>query len=251
MHQGGSNWSWGLALGLGVLSASASAAASSVRPVLVAPVVGSESITEADRSRIRDAVRRALEAHGHRVSKADAVLGRSVIACQTPECIKQALDAAGVEFAIVPALWKRGANDKELTLTLVQRQGRNLNADENLNADLDAVTRALVGELLARREAVLAAVVEPASAEPEHPNAWLAGPVLLMAAGTAAFIAIGVGAATRSDTQQLNTAAVAAWSTVGAAAIAGGVAWWVVGANRRRATTVSVRPTGFDLRLRF
>ena len=40
--------------------------------------------------------------------------------------------------------------------------------------------------------------------------------------------------------------------TVGAAAIGGGIAWWVVGAKRRRpAPTIALRPTGIDLRLRF
>ena len=73
----------------------------------------------------------------------------------------------------------------------------------------------------------------------------------MLAGGSAAFIAIGVGAATKSENQQLNTSAVAAWSAIGAAAIAGGIAWWVVGAKRRRAGAVGLRPTGIDLRLRF
>jgi hypothetical protein len=80
-----------------------------------------------------------------------------------------------------------------------------------------------------------------------------------MAGGAAAFIAIGVAAGVRSDSQQLNTGAVAAWSVVGAAAIAGGIAWLVVGDKRRRRRAsqanalpeLTLYPTGFDLRLRF
>ena len=109
------------------------------------------------------------------------------------------------------------------------------------------------------------AVSAPASApapapepepEPEpakkHPHAWKAGPIVLLAAGAAAFIAVGDGAATKGDHQQLNSAAVGVWSAVGAAAMAGGITWWVVGAKRRqRAPTLALHPRGVDLRLRF
>ena len=99
-----------------------------------------------------------------------------------------------------------------------------------------------------------------ASPAPAHPHAWKAGPILLITGGAAAFIAIGAAAGTKSDSQQLNTGAVAAWSAVGAAAIAGGITWWVVGAKRRReraapaaahSPAIALRPTGIDLRLRF
>ena len=96
--------------------------------------------------------------------------------------------------------------------------------------------------------------------EPAHPHAWKAGPIILIAGGAAAFVAVGVAAGIRNDTQQLNAGAVAAWSAIGAAAIAGGIAWWVVGEKQRRrkaestpavAPAIAFRPTGIDLRLRF
>jgi hypothetical protein len=74
----------------------------------------------------------------------------------------------------------------------------------------------------------------------------------LLTGGAAAFVAVGVGAATKGAGEQLNTAAVAGWSGVGAAALAGGIAWWVVGAKRRRqAPTITLHPGGVDLSLRF
>ena len=57
-----------------------------------------------------------------------------------------------------------------------------------------------------------------------------------------------------------NAGAVAAWSAVGAAAIAGGITWWVIGEKRRQqraesastvTPTITFHPTGIDLRLRF
>jgi hypothetical protein len=201
---------------------------------------------------VLDAVGRALESHGYQILVSRELLGQAVVACQTPECVEQALDAAGAELAVVPAIWARDGGE-ELTLTLVQRLTRNLNASASVGDDPSAAAAALVDELLARRAVpALASAPAPTSApEAKHPHAWKAGPTLLITAGAAAFVAIGVGAATKSDTQQLDTTAVAAWSAVGAAAIAGGIAWWVVGSKRRRAPAVSLRPTGIDLRLRF
>ena len=80
-----------------------------------------------------------------------------------------------------------------------------------------------------------------------------------MAAGASAFVAIGVAAGIKSDSQQLNGTAVLGWSVVGAAAIAGGAAWLVTGKKNRRARAsqagalpeLGLGPTGFDLRLRF
>jgi hypothetical protein len=262
MHQRGNNWSWGLALGLGVLSFGATTRAATgeqaARPVLVTPTVGSESVEDGARDELVAAVERALEAEGYSVALDQDRIGRALIACQTPECIERALDAAHAEFAIVPALWERRGGEAEVTLTLLQREGRNINADAVLGSSSDVVAQALVDELLSARAAV---DTDPATprAEPQRPNAWLAGPVVLLAGGTAAFIAIGVGAATKSESQQFNTTAVATWSAVGAAALAGGIAWWVVGAKRRhadpaaasRAPTLALHPTGIDLRLRF
>jgi hypothetical protein len=82
----------------------------------------------------------------------------------------------------------------------------------------------------------------------------------LIAGGAASFVAIGVGAAVKNDHQQLNTPGVAAWAVVGAAAIGGGIAWWVVGEKRRQrkpesaavlAPELAFHPTKIDLRLRF
>ena len=82
----------------------------------------------------------------------------------------------------------------------------------------------------------------------------------MIVGGVGVFVGVGVAAGIKSDSQQLNTAAVAAWSAVGAAAIGGGVAWWVVGEKRRRrkvgstgvlAPAIGFRPSGIDLRLRF
>lgn len=262
MRQRGNNWSWVLALGLGVLSFGATARAATgeqaVRPVLITPTMGSESIEDGAREELVAAVGRALAAEGYSVALDQDRIGRALIACQTPECIERALDAAHAEFAIVPALWERRGGEAEVTLTLLQREGRNINADAVLRSSTDVVAQALVGELLSTRAAVGTDAAIP-QAEPERPNAWLAGPVVLLAGGTAAFIAIGVGAATKSESQQLNTTAVAAWSAVGAAVLGGGIAWWVIGARRRQADSateargpiLALHPTGIDLRLRF
>jgi hypothetical protein len=181
--------------------------------------------------------------------------------------VKQALDAAGTAFAIVPAIWSQESGGEELTLTLVQSSGRNLNANGVLGEDLAAATADLVDELLVRQAALVAprevdAPHRPggSASEPAHPHAWKAGPIILIAGGTAAVVAIGVAAGVKNDTQQLNTAAVAAWSAIGAAAMASGIAWWVGGEKRRRrraeptsalAPTLAFHPTGIDLRLRF
>jgi hypothetical protein len=114
----------------------------------------------------------------------------------------------------------------------------------------------LVEQLLAQHTAPTSAPSERLAVSDDarsrgRPHAWKAGPIALLAGGAAAFIAIGVGAATKRDDQQLNRAAVATWSALGSAAIAGGIAWWVVGAKRRRAPKMTLRPGGIDLRLRF
>jgi hypothetical protein len=238
-------------------------------PVLVAPVQGSEALRTQHADRVASAVRQALEARGHDVTVAQESLGHAVVACQTPECVEQALDAAGVAFAIVPALWSRTSGGEELTLTLLQRTGRSLNASGAVGDDLPVTAADLIDELFAKRLAAEAASpsVEAGAPAPErarapatHPHAWRAGPILLIAGGAAAFVAIGVAAGVKSESQQLDSAAVAAWSTVGAAAIAGGIAWWVVGEKQRRkrsesasaaSRAVCLRPTGIDLKLRF
>ena len=246
---------------------SASVPAAESVSVLVAPVQGSEAARVRHGERVLGAVWRALLARGYREAVSPELLGSAVVACQTPECVEQALEAADAAFAIVPAIWSRESGGEELTLTLMQKSGRSLNANGALGDDLPGVAADLVDELLARRAAtgpsrnVEAAPPSRSSASgPAHPHAWKAGPIILIAGGAAAFVAVGVAAGIRNDTQQLNTGAVAAWSAIGAAAIAGGIAWWVVGEKRRRreakSTTalvpaIAFRPTGIDLRLRF
>jgi hypothetical protein len=147
---------------------------------------------------------------------------------------------------------------EELTLTLLRPEGASLNASAVVDGELSLVVSELVDELLAQRALSPSAASSAAAtqldppAEPKHPHAWKAGPILLIAGGSAAFVAIGVGAATKRDEQQLDTSAVAAWSAVGAAALAGGVTWWVVDAKRRqKGVRVALSPTKIDLRLRF
>ncbi|MBW2587516.1 MAG: hypothetical protein JRD92_11305 [Deltaproteobacteria bacterium] len=231
--------------------ASASASVPASESVLLAPVQGSEALRVQLGERVLAAVRRALGARGYQHAASQELLGQAVVACQTPECVEQALDAAGAAFAIVPAIWVRESGGEELTLTLVQKSGRSLNATGAVGDDLSGTSADLVDELLAQGAAVSA---------PAHPHAWKAGPIILIAGGTAAFVAVGVAAGIRNDTQQLNTGAAAAWAMVGATAIAGGIAWWVVGQKRRRqgagsagapVPTIAFHPTGIDLRLRF
>ena len=239
--------------------------------MLVAPVQGSAALRGANGKRVAAAVQQALEARGYAVAVSQELLGQAVVACRTPECVEQALAAAGAAFAIVPAIWSQQGGGEELTLTLVQRSGRNLNADGPVGGDLPGAVGNLLDELFARR-ATTGLVAEPLpnvdasgralSSGPEstHPHAWKAGPILLIAGGGAALVAVGVAAGVKSDSQQLNGGAVAAWSAIGAAAIAGGIAWWVVGQKRRRnradptgtvLPSLALRPTGIDLRLRF
>ena len=243
--------------------------------VLVAPVQGNGGLRAQLGERVIAAVRRGLWSRGYQESS-QGLLGQAVVACQTPECVEQALDAAGAAFAIVPAIWFRESGGEELTLTLVQRSGRSLNANAMITDDLSGTATCLVDELLARQAAAGAAAVEgpaaasprgadavhpPRGSEPRHAHAWKAGPIVLIGTGAGALIAVGVGAGVKSDSQQLNTTAVAAWSAVGAAAISGGIAWWVVGEKRRRrhrggsahalAPAINLRPTGIDLRLGF
>jgi hypothetical protein len=252
-------------------AAQESALASPARQsVLVAPVQGSDELRMQHADRVASAVRRALEARGHDVTVAQESLGHAVVACQTPECVEQALDAAGVAFAIVPALWSRTSGGEEVTLTLLQRSGRSLNASGAVGDDLPVAAADLIDELLAKRPAAgtppppaQAAATAPERARATataHPHAWKAGPIILITGGAAALVSVGVAAGVKSDNQQLDGAAVAAWSAVGAAAIAGGIAWWVVGEKQRRkrsesasaaSPAVCLRPTGIDLKLRF
>jgi hypothetical protein len=245
-----------------------SAPPSAKEPVLVAPVQGSDALRTQHADRVESAVRRALQARGYGVTVTQESLGQAVVACQTPECVEQALDAAGVAFAIVPAIWSRESGGEELTLTLLERSRRSLNASAVVGDDLSVTAGKVVDELFAQRAAAAPLPVRETALAPDtgptpapmHPHAWKAGPIILITGGAAAFLAIGVAAGVKRDSQQLDGAAVAVWSTIGAAAIAGGIAWWVVGEKRRRKRTesasptglaVCLRPMGFDLKLRF
>ena len=254
---------------------SASVPAPASASVLLAPVQGTSSLRERDGARVTAAVRRGLGVHGYETSFSRELVGRALVACQTPECIERALDAAGAAFAIVPAIWSRKTGGQEVTLTLVQRSGRSLNATGAVAGDLAGVTLGLVEGLLARRVAVGSAAgaateagagavgaTKPTGgrADGRRPHAWKAGPIILIAGGTTAIVAIGVAAGVKRDDQQLNTSAVAAWAALGAAAIGGGVAWWAVGQKRRRrsarvagalAVELAAHPTKIDLTLRF
>ncbi|MFW2388829.1 MAG: hypothetical protein ACN4G0_10860 [Polyangiales bacterium] len=223
------------------------------------------------------ALKRALQSHQLHVLTRDETSGEPLITCQTPECVEYTLDVANAELAIVPAIWSHHTGSQELTLTLVRRSKRSLNASGMVEGNLATVADQLVTHLLAesgRPVPASAPVPAPAPAPvsaapaapapqtdtPRRPHAWMTGPAVLVAGGAAAYVAIGVGAATKNDDQQMNTSAVAAWAALGAAAIGGGVAWWVVGAKRRRAKRESAGPlapelalfpTKIDLRLRF
>jgi hypothetical protein len=248
-------------------------AAAATRAVLIAPVQGSDALQRSQGESIADALQRALRSHGYHTRDSAPGAGQALVDCQTPECTEDALDAAGAVFAIVPAIWSRTRGGAELTLTLLERVGRSLNASAGLAGEPAVAAAALLDVLLARHAALAgsqalaashAADAEPPSArlgaslgqgrpqtaEPARPHAWKAGPILLLAAGAGAFAAIGVAAGIKDDHQQLDPAAVGAWSAVGAAAIAGGVVWWVVGEKRRRAT-LDLHPTRIDFGLRF
>lgn len=295
----GGVWFWGMALVVGApveaaaepesgavsVSVSApesvpeSAPVSVSAPVLLVGVQGSVGVRHAYEERLGGALGDALVDRGYTVV-ADSRKGEALVACGALECIEQTLDGAGAVFAVVPAMWVRQGDRRELTLTLVGKSGRNLNAGTVINGDLRSTAMALLDELLGRRAELdgdgdewAADGLEIAAADgttegqtaaprhqPAHPHAWKTGPIVLLAGGAAIFIGVGVRAGIRDSAQQLNKGAVAAWTVVGAAGLAGGTAWWIVGAKRRRGpgarsgsadTAIRVSPSGFDLRLRF
>lgn len=250
----------------------------SIGPALLSPVQGTEGVRDAYDARVRQALERALDAYGI-VASPDLASGRRVVGCGTPECVERVLDEAGVSHALVPAVWTRSHGRRELTLTLVGKSGRNLNAGTVLNGDLSRQTEALVHALFAKRRD--GGVLDPVSAgsSVEDPNReltglgyqrvaaprvasdggrngiWMAGPIVLWIGGAATVVAVGVSAAMRDETQTINGGALAGWILLGGSAIAGGSAWWVVGRRKRgpgtAETAVHVSPRGFDLRVRF
>ena len=253
MVAGGRSRAW-VALLLVAIGARPTAAAASegesLGPVLVAPLQGSEQHRAARGAEVDLALRDSLRARGIAAVEVDPVLGHALVACESRACVVQALGAAGARSSVVPALWARKGGGTELTLTLVRTEGRNLNVSGPVEGAAGPAAARLLDTLLGVGGATAPEVDPAGSAQRRQPNAWKAGPLLLLAGGTAAFVAIGVGAATKGE-QQLDTTAVAVWSAVGAAAIAGGVAWRVVGAKRRRAAEVGLGPAKIDLRLRF
>lgn len=255
---------------LGFAASAAAKESEASTSVLVTPTQGSPSVPAERRKLVVEALAHALRARGYTPSVDDASLGHALVVCPTPECVERTLKVAGVAVAVVPAIWVRDGAAEELTLTLVPARGRNFNVSGPLGEDISVTTGALVDALLEARASSAPSMLEPLpgvldasvpveTRRPKRPHAWLAGPVVLIAGGTAAFLAIGIGAATKRDDEQLDTSAVAVWSAVGAGAIAGGTAWWVVGARRRRHLDparqargrLAVHPTGIDLRLRF
>ncbi|MDH3625461.1 MAG: hypothetical protein OES69_13045 [Myxococcales bacterium] len=235
--------------------------------VLVALVQGASEVRAAYADRVGEALLGALVERGYAVVT-DKARGEALVACGTLACVEQTLEGGGAAFGIVPAMWVRAGDRREVTLTLVGKSGRNLNAGTVIDGDLSQTTAALVDELLARRselESNTPSAVPRAADEPKQtsarPHAWRAGPILLWAGGAVAFVGIGAAAGMKDETQELNKGAVVAWSVVGAAALAGGTAWWVLGDKRRRRqaertaatsnTAIRVSPRGFDLRLRF
>ena len=246
--------------------------------VLVAGVQGSPEVREAHADDVGQALASALEARGYTVVTEQA-RGEALVSCGTPTCIAQTLEGAGASFGLVPAVWLRTGNRRELTLTLVRKSGRNLNAGKVIDGDLSRTTAfettaTLVDELLLRRSgpqsgaggdlasnSSLDSYADEPTQRSARPHAWKTGPIVLWAGGAGVFVGIGAAAGMKDETEQLNKGAVAAWSVIGAAALAGGTAWWVVGQKRRQRqgerteaaldTAIRVSHRGFDLRLRF
>ncbi|MDH3726462.1 MAG: hypothetical protein OER77_02940 [Myxococcales bacterium] len=253
--------------------------------VLVAPVQGAGGVRAAFAEPVGQALSDALVDRGYSVVT-DEARGEALVSCGTLGCIEQTLEGAGASFGVVPAMWVRAGDRRELTLTLVGKSGRNLNTGTVIDGDLSQAAAALVDELLARRSELESGAPDGSAADrfaiavdggtqvgskaltptdttraPARPQAWKAGPIVLWVGGAGVFVGIGAAAGVKDETQQLNKGAVAAWSVIGAAALAGGTAWWVVGERRRRRhgersaptphTAIRVSPRGFDLRLRF
>ena len=248
---------------------------------LVSPTQGDTALRDLIGERAESAIRRALNSHGYVTSPRDSMLGTALVACETPECMDQVLSAAGAEFGVVPAVWTRTRDgEKELTITLIERSGRTINLEGTVDANNTTamVASQLIEEALAQRgvEPLMGDPVAEAAAknsEPKERQYWIAGPILLIAAGAGMGVAVGIAAAQDGCSERrgdqcvertdLNNTVAIALSAVGAAAVAGGVAWWIVGAKRRRrarkeiegaaarTTRVGVSPTGVHFRMQY
>ena len=248
---------------------------------LVSPTQGDDALRDLIGERAEAAIRRALTSHGYVTSPRDSMLGTALVACETPECMDQVLSAAGAEFGVVPAVWTRTRDgEKELTITLIERSGRTINLEGTVDANNTTaiVASRLIEEALAQRgvEPIIGDPVAEAAAkssESKQRQYWIAGPILLIAAGAGMGVAVGIAAAQDGCSErrgdqcvertELNRTVAIALSAVGAAAVAGGVAWWVIGAKRRKraskdtkgpaasTTRVGVSPTGVHFRMQY
>ena len=187
-----------------------------------------------------------------------------MVACATPECTEQVLTAAKVEFGIVPAVWTRQSDGSvELTLTLIEATGRTINVDGTVAEADPLVEQALV---IHARKPTLAGPVAMAAAktqDEENKGYWKAGPILLIVGGVSAALVVGIKAAQTGcierqagicvAEEKLNTGAAIALSAIGAAAIGGGIAWWVVGAKRRKEKqmNLAISPSQVHFRLQY
>ncbi|MGD8608439.1 MAG: hypothetical protein PVH21_14175, partial [Myxococcales bacterium] len=199
---------------------------------LLAPLQGSRALRPSLQAPVEEAVREALAVRGYEVITSQDRWGQRLVDCSTPECVEQALHGAGAGFAIVPAVWSRSERPDELTLTLFSRAGRSVNVSGPMEGDLAEAGAALIEALLDRRVALTSSSEAPnalgsplsmtsnalddsSSSEPRRPHAWKAGPAILLSAGIGAFVAVGASAAVKRQDQQLNGAAVGAWSAIG------------------------------------
>ncbi|MGB5811811.1 MAG: hypothetical protein WBG86_14835 [Polyangiales bacterium] len=245
--------------------------------VIVVVTQGSDGIREAYTARVRRALAETLADRGYQVVDT-ASAGQALLECPGARCTSRVLEREGAGFGLVPAMWGRPGDRRELTLTLVGKSGRNLNAGTVLNGDLASTTAALVDQLLAEHgdhdrtadalpepwmlatggdAATRLEVTEENPVEATRGQAWKTGPILLWAGGAATLLSVGLVTGLRNDDQSIRPGALAAWVLVGVGAVGGGTAWWVVGKHRARRepstshATIRVSPRGFDLRVRF
>ena len=254
----------------------ASARAQAERALLAQPQ-GSEELRATVGQQAVAAVAAALEERGV-VAKIDPRLGDTLVACEDPTCTEETLGRAKADMGFVLAVWKRrDTGETELTLTFLDKNARSLNARESLSGlSIAQAAEKLVGTLLERREqenTALAPLPE-APSKKKRGNGWLAGPIVLLAAGAGLIAGGAVAVANQSCVQrdvsgciekrQVNELPVAAMWLVGVTAISGGIAWWVVGKRERskdkgiereqsqhKGVSVGIGPTRLDVRLDF
>lgn len=233
---------------------------------LIAPAQGNDSVRASLGAKALDAVANALRAHKI-TSSVDVTLGETLVACEDPTCTEKALASARADIGFVLAAWKRrDTGETELTLTLLDRNARSINARAIVgNRELTAVAAELVDTLLKRRDEGPTLTPLPSAApSAKRDNGWLAGPVVLLAAGAGLVTAAGVGVARKGCARRdaggcaqrrvVNTGTVAAVGALGAAALAGGITWWVVGKNKRRErkqVAVGISPSRVEFRLAY